>query len=442
MTAAPAEPFRYLGLDLDPGAGRVRATYRLGGRTFTEEAVVGPGPGWGSPAAAEAARWFALLAGTSYYKTAAPPRIDLGPLATTPAERDFLTLVYRQGLAEFAHRNGLDLSGLVLEGPDAAGPPGAATPGPARPAPARPLVPFGGGLDSAVVAEEVRAHGADLSLFVVGRPDHPYAALEAPLAASGLPVVRATRAVDPAVLAGDPSFRTGHVPVTGILSALALLAAAVHGHDAVVMANEWSASRPTVLADGQAVNHQWSKSLAFEAGLRAVLAGGPAAGLDYFSYLRPRSELWVARRFAEDGRYRTSFRSCNRAFAADPARRLDTWCGECDKCCFIDLVLAPFLSPEALAEVFGGREPLRRPDLLGRFEALVGLGGTKPFECVGDEEESGAAARLAAARPDRAGDPVLAALVPRLGPAPERDWFGVLGPHFLPDAWAPQPQLA
>src|SRR5439155_70696 len=71
-------------------------------------------------------------------------------------------------------------------------------------------------------------------------------------------------------------FLNGHVPVTGILSAIAVLAAVLTGRDAVVMSNEWSASIPTLEFDGRPVNHQFSKSEEFESAFRGVLAGGRA----------------------------------------------------------------------------------------------------------------------------------------------------------------------
>jgi hypothetical protein len=146
------------------------------------------------------------------------------------------------------------------------------------------------------------------------------------------------------------------------------------------------------------VNHQWSKSEQFERAFREVLTGLP----DYFSALRDRTELWVGERFAELGEYHSSFRSCNRAFHLEKSRRLDHWCGECDKCCFIDLILAPFISAAELRQVFDGREPLDNSELRPKFEALLGS-GTKPFECVGEVNECRAAAVLAARRPDRSG---------------------------------------
>jgi hypothetical protein len=147
------------------------------------------------------------------------------------------------------------------------------------------------------------------------------------------------------------------------------------------------------------VNHQYSKSAGFEAAFRGVLAGGP----DYFSWLRDRTELWVGREFAGLQAYHGSFRSCNKAFYTDPARRLDHWCGQCDKCCFIDLILAPFMPAEALRQIFiQTGEPLEDPELASKFRALLGA-GAKPFECVGEVNECRAAVLLAARRDDRVG---------------------------------------
>jgi hypothetical protein len=167
------------------------------------------------------------------------------------------------------------------------------------------------------------------------------------------------------------------------------------------MSNEWSASVPTLERDGQPVNHQYSKSASFEEAFRAVLAAQPGLP-DYFSALRDRTELWVGDEFARLAGYHGTFRSCNRAFHLDPARRLDHWCGQCDKCCFIDLILAPFMPAAALRDVFDVvPEPLAQPELAPRFRTLLGS-GTKPFECVGEVNECRAAVLLAARRPDRA----------------------------------------
>jgi hypothetical protein len=411
--------FRYEGFAADPERGLLTCRYSLDGREFAERVSLAPGAGWDSPAARAAARLVYLLAGVSYYKTAAPPLIDLGDTALTARERAFLSEFYVSGLAEYAYRNGLDLSGLQIEAQVSGEQPG---PAPAADA-VRPLIPFGGGIDSIVTVEGMRERAADIALFVVSRPGDRFAAIERPAAVSGLPVIRAGREIDPQLLrSAELGFRNGHVPVTGIISAIAVLAAVLSDRDAVVMSNEWSASVPTLELGGRPINHQWSKSETFEAGFREVLRAAPIGLPDYFSALRDRTELWVARRFAELTQYHGTFRSCNRAFHIDLAKRLDHWCGQCDKCCFIDLILAPYMSAEQLRAVFtadgGGREPLDNPDLRPKFETLLGA-GTKPFECVGEVNECRAALVLAARRADRQAAPLLQELAAEVTGRPD-----------------------
>jgi len=445
MSTAP--PFRYDGYRLDPAQNVLTCHYSLGERRFAERAGFPGGGNWAAPQVAAAARLVFLLAGVSYYKTAAPGVIDLGDTAVTDAERAFLAGFYLDGLGEFGYRNGLDLSGLRIEGPRLGRHPeqaGDTVPG------GRPLVPFGGGIDSIVTAELVRQHTWP-ALFIVGRPADRFAAIEAPAAVTGLPIVRAEREIDPQLLrSAELGFLNGHVPVTGIISAIAVLAAALEGRDVVVMSNEWSASIPTLEDRGRAINHQYSKSAAFEAAFQSVLAQAGPRLPGYFSALRDRSELWVAQRFAGLTQYHSTFRSCNRAFHIDPARRLDHWCGQCDKCAFIDLILAPFLATASLAEIFDGREPLADPDphgeLAGRFRTLLGTSpASKPFECVGEVSECRAAAVLAAARPDRAGNKLLQALTSELAglpePSPAADLLQPMGENFIPDAYAAEDRL-
>jgi hypothetical protein len=414
--------FRYLGFATDAERGLLTCRYWLDGREFTERVTLAPGPAWDTPAARAAARIVYLLAGVSYYKTGAPPVIDLGETALTDRERDFLLEFYRSGLGEYAYRNGLDLSDLVIRADPAGYPP--ASPASATPRETgRPLIPFGGGIDSIVTVEGVRTRTSDIALFVVSRPGDRFAAIERPAAVSGLPVIRAGREIDPQLFrSGELGFLNGHVPVTGVISAIAVLAAVLHGRDAVVMSNEWSASVPTIEHAGRPVNHQWSKSAAFEASFRELLRADPAVLPGYFSALRDRTELWVGERFAELTQYHATFRSCNRAFPLDPAKRLDHWCGHCDKCCFIDLILAPFMSAGQLRAVFaadgGGAEPLENPDLKPKFETLLGS-GTKPFECVGEVNECRAAVLLAARRADRADTPLLRELAAEVSGRPD-----------------------
>jgi hypothetical protein len=434
--------FRYESFFTDADRGLLTCRYSLDGREFTERVSLAPSSRWDTPQAQAAARLVYLLAGVSYYKTAAPPVITIESSPVSELERDFLRQFYLQGLGEYAYKNGLDLSGLEIDAP--------ASDSTVRPERAvgastalRPLIPFGGGIDSIVTVEKIRALAPDSALFVVSKPGARFDAIERPAAVAGLPVVRAGREIDPQLLkSAELGFRNGHVPVTGIISAIGILAAVLDGRDAVVMSNEWSASIPTLEHEGKPVNHQYSKSASFEAAFQTVLAA--SEGLPgYFSALRDRTELWVGAEFARLDRYHGTFRSCNRAFHIDPARRLDHWCGQCDKCCFIDLILAPFMSATALRDVFGVvPEPLTQPGLKPKFDALLGS-GTKPFECVGEVNECRAAVLLAARRPDRASSPLLQELAAEVASRPDAPTEAEIesmrhpvGENFIPAPYA------
>ncbi len=441
--------FRYEGYETDASAGLLMCRYRVDGRHFEERITLSPQGQWDSPAARAAARLIFLLAGVSYYKTAAPEVIDLGDTAITGQERDFLRQFYLQGLGEFAYRNAIDLAPLRIEAPLLPSRAPMSAPSPIATA----LVPFGGGIDSIVTVETVRQQ-ADTALFVVSRPGDRFSAIERPAAVAGLPVIRADREIDPQLLrSNELGFLNGHVPVTGILSAIAVLAAALDGRDAVVMSNEWSSSVPTVEFRGRLINHQYSKSDLFEAGFRTVIDGCGADLPDYFSLLRPRTELWVAERFAGLKKYHGTFRSCNRAFHIDKSLRLDHWCGHCDKCCFIDLILAPFMSVSELEQIFAGgdlppgpdsREPLADPDQAERFRTLLATStAAKPFECVGEVNECRAAVLLAAQRDDRADCKLLHELATEVAALPDApsaalsaELLRPVGEHFIPAEFA------
>ncbi|GLY27340.1 hypothetical protein [Kineosporia sp. NBRC 101731] len=438
-----AERFTYAGFDIEPEANRVVCRYRLDDLEFAEVVSFPGGGDWTGPAVTEAARILFLLTGVSYYKAGAPPVVDLGETALTKTELAFLTSFYLDGLGEFAYRNGIDLSGLEFVAPELQ------RESTANYTPRRnsPLVPFGGGVDSIVSVEQIRPFVEDTNdaaLFVVTRPGDRFEAIEEPAQVTGWPMVRAERSIDPTVLRSrELGFLNGHVPVTGIISAITVLAAVLEGRDAVVLSNEWSASSATLFDKGRPVNHQFSKSETFEAGFREVLSDALGDGLQYFSLLRPLSEVWIAERFAEQPQYFDHFRSCNKAFLIDTTKRFDHWCGVCDKCAFIDLVLAPFVSKADLQKIFAvAGEPLQKPELLDTFRRLLGfVPDSKPWECVGDVSESRVAARLAAARPDRADDQMLQTLVTAAAgykdPAPE-ELLKPLSRHFVPERYQPE----
>lgn len=427
-----AESFVFGRPHLDPETGAATLPYRFtGGAAFVERFGFGPPRDPLSPERAELARrllaYLHGAAGVSYYKALVAPALDLGATDLDVGAASFLRTLYLNGLGEFAHHNALDLAPrLNFTGARGALAPIAAV------LPRRALVPVGGGKDSLVTVERLRAVGEPMALFAV----NPKGPIVATIEASGLEAVTITRTLDPALFELNArGALNGHVPITAIVSLAALLAAAWHGFDRVVMSNERSADFGNF--DDAGVNHQWSKSSAFEALLRAELARAVSPDLDWFSLLRPLSELAIAERFAASERYDAVFSSCNRNFHLRRPGPEGRWCRDCPKCRFVFLALAPFMAKERLTAVFGG-DLLADAAQLEGFAELAGLSGHKPFECVGATGEAAAALIVLAERPEWREAPVVTALAARL--ASRRDellaHFAALrapaGPDFVP----------
>lgn len=354
-------------------------------------------------AAIDALHW---IAGVSYWKLACRGEVAFDRRAPDAAQAAFLERVYRDGLAELAWRNGLAppwWPAFPVREEAASGP------APELGLSQRALVPMGGGKDSLVALERVRASGIDCETVQVGQ-----AALIARVAErTGVAHRRVLRRLDPALASLNAQGAiNGHVPITAINSAALAVAALLWDFRYVVFANERSADRPTLESGGFEINHQWAKSFAFEAGFDDWLRRSVAADLRVFSILRRERELAVVRDFAGLEIYHDIFSSCNRNFHLD-GPRTDRWCGECPKCRFVFLALAPFLSPGRLGAIFG-RDLLAEPEQSVGFEALLELDGPRPFECVGEADEARAAVRALADDPLWRDHPVVRVLAAKL----------------------------
>jgi UDP-N-acetyl-alpha-D-muramoyl-L-alanyl-L-glutamate epimerase len=384
------DAFAFAGYDWDPASGRLSLRYRYDRGPGFEETILFDFPLRPLSAAEGEAldrvfRLLLLFAGVSYYKAFIPPLLCCEAFPLDAETARFVTTFYEQGLGEFAHTNGISLRGHIeLRGDGLADPPLRLE------LPRRSLVPVGGGKDSIVTIETLRRGGEPVTLFAMGEAE-PIAAT---IGVAGLPSIRVLRRLDPQLFElNKAGARNGHVPITGILSAIAVAAAILHGADTVVMSNEHSASAPNLVDDGVAINHQYSKSFEFEVGFARWLETQVSPDLHYFSLLRPLGEIAIAREFARHPRYFGAFRSCNTAFRQDRAARGENWCGNCPKCRFVFLALAPFVGRRDLVGIFG-RDLLDDPAQIAGYAALVGLEGHKPFECVGEVAES--AAQMAA----------------------------------------------
>lgn len=330
-----------------------------------------------------------LIAGVSYYKAALPPSVECEPVP--PGVAKLLEALYSEGLGEFAFTNELDaLPTPAFPSHEAESETATSEPRDLK----RVLVPIGGGKDSAVALEIIRRSGRELALFSVGDAG-PIARTAA---VAELPHLVVRRSLDPILRdLNRAGALNGHIPITAIVSTVALLTAALHGFDAVAMANERSASAGNVSWNGVDVNHQFSKSRRAERLMRTALED-LGVEVDYFSILRPASELSIARAFTRMNDYHQAFSSCNTNFRLDSPAPTERWCCDCPKCRFVFLVMAPFSEPEHLRGIFG-RDMLEDDSQYEGFALLAAAGGLKPFECVGEEEESRIAMRMLAADP-------------------------------------------
>ena len=389
--------FRFVRCGFDAASGVARLVYAFDDGPELVETITLPGAPFAldaarADAAERALRLLHLIAGVSYYKAAVPADIHVDGYALDADTAALLETIYLNGLGEFAYRNGLDLHGRIRF------PQGAASlaAAPALGLRHHALVAIGGGKDSLVTIEALRAAGIAQTVSWIGGSQ----LIRACAGRTGLPTLNIGRALAPELFEYNRQGAwNGHIPVTAVNSAILVFAAIVLGVDQVVFSNERSASYGSLIEGTGEVNHQWSKGWGFEHAFGAHVERHVARDLHYYSLLRPLSELAVARQFARTDHYDAWFSSCNRNFHILGERPVNRWCGVCPKCHFVFLALAPFMPKPRLTAIFG-RNLLDDASQVPGYDALLEYREHKPFECVGEGRESRAAMATLAARPE------------------------------------------
>ena len=432
--------FRFVRCDFAADTGVARLVYAFDNGPEMTETVTVPGAPFqldGERAAAvqRALQLLHLIAGVSYYKAAVPERVSIDSYAIDAETAALVETVYLNGLGEFAYRNGLNLHGRIkFPRADAA-----SSPAPALGLREHALVAIGGGKDSLVSIEALRAAGIAQMVTWVGGSQ-----LIAQCAArTGLPTLNIGRQIAPELFElNRQGAWNGHIPVTAINSAIMVLAALLTDADQVVFSNERSASYGSLIEGTGEVNHQWSKGWAAEQGLARVVREHVAADLRYYSLLRPLSELAVARQFAKNDHYDAWFSSCNRNFHLLGEKPTQRWCGVCPKCHFVFLALAPFVPKPRLVGIFG-RNLLDDRDQIAGYDALLEYRDHKPFECVGEGGESRAAMAALSDRPEWREDEIVARFRNEILPQLAGDDLAIApllemsGEHGIPESvWA------
>ena len=354
----------------------------------------------------------------SYWKAACPKTVVVKPFDLKLCQKKWWRHLYYQGLGEFRYLNGIACSEKdflrIESGTDRV------AHRISLPLEEKTLVPVGGGKDSVVTLELLRHEMPVIPLILNPRGATLGCVHTAGYADEGCAMVE--RSLDPTLLQlNKEGFLNGHTPFSALLAFVGLLVGFGSGSRYIALSNESSANESTV--PGTDINHQYSKSIAFEKDFREYVSLHLNGEIQYFSFLRPLNELQIAWLFSQCAAYHEVFRSCN------AGSKTDSWCGKCPKCLFTWLILSPFLSRERLTTIFG-KDLMSDVALRPVFEELNGTAAVKPFECVGTVEEVRACVDAmgdmtgSLVDPSPAGEATVATILRRFNPE-----------HFLPEAF-------
>lgn len=179
-----------------------------------------------------------------------------------------------------------------------------------------------------------------------------------------------------------------HVPITWIIAFVSLISWYLYWYKNIVLSNEKSADEENIIWKWLKINHQYSKSREFEKDFRNYVFDYISEDLNYFSKLWDKYELEIAEIFSNKAsKYFTSFSSCNRNFKIKWWVQKVNWCLECEKCCFVYLILSSFLDDKNLNIIFW-EDLFDNIKLINTFKWLLWLTENKPFECVWTYDES------------------------------------------------------
>jgi hypothetical protein len=310
----------------------------------------------------------------SYWKATCSPKIIIKPNRLTISQIEWWKEVYFHGLGEFLflnniHTNVQDLFSISCETE-------AETELINLRLTNNYIVPVGGGKDSVISLEVLKAY--DMLPFAL----NPNKAITDTIQKAGFAAEETSiiyRTIHPQLLElNEKGFLNGHTPFSALLAFISLLISALTRRKNIALSNEVSSNEATVLKTN--VNHQYSKSYAFEKNFRSYVKNYISDSINYFSLLRPLNEMQIAGIFSRFPQYFHSFKSCNKG------RKSASWCGSCPKCLFTYIILSPFIDQNLMINIFG-KDLLNDMELLEPFNQLIGLEDEKPFECVGTIDE-------------------------------------------------------
>lgn len=243
------------------------------------------------------------------------------------------------------------------------------------------FIPVGGGKDSNVTLELLKNKLKNVKPFLINGKEVSYECIKT-AGFSKNEIIEVNRILDKKIIElNNKGYLNGHTPFSAMVAFLSYTVAFINGTQYIALSNENSANESNV--KGEKINHQYSKSLEFEDDFRFYCKKYLKAGnIEYFSFLRPISELQIAKLFSKFPKYYEKFKSCN----VGSKNSKWNWCGKCPKCLFVYIILSPFIEKNKMIEIFGN-DLLDRKEFENTFLELCGFSEIKPFECVGTYSE-------------------------------------------------------
>ena len=296
-------------------------------------------------------------------------------------EAGFWNKIYENGLGEFFYKNKIDFRGLVRF---PYGSKKLITINYKLKTNKRSLLLFGGGKDSIVSAELLKATKKDFTFFALATNNQIELARK--LMPKGSIIVE--RRIDTQLfeLNKEKGVYNGHIPISAIIAFVSEFVALIYGFRYVISSNEKSADYGNVKYLGKTINHQWSKSIEFEKMFQNYVHRYITPDVTYFSLLRPIYEIKIIEIFSRFPKYFHKFTSCNANFKIYKDKIKVNWCNNCPKCVFIFSIFSAFIPKKELIKIFG-ENLYEKKNLEPIFKELLGLRKFKPFECVGTSEE-------------------------------------------------------
>lgn len=325
----------------------------------------------------EAALSLGMVELISYWKIACPKKVIIECAHLDEYQIKWWKKLYFHGLGEFFYINHIPLDpegfmeltscGKEMEGEEYQ----ATVKG--------NLIPVGGGKDSFVSLDLLSAYKEDNCAFIINPVISAVNSAHAAGYTEGKDLIINRRTLDHRMLdLNKQGYLNGHTPFSAMAAFASYLTALIYERKYITLSNESSANESTI--KGSTVNHQYSKTFEFEKDFQEYTKRYLTDEIQYFSLLRPLSELQIAGLFSRLNDYLPVFRSCN------VGSKTGEWCGHCAKCLFVCCILSAYLDDSKIVDIFG-TDMLNDESMKELFEQLTGILDDKPFECVGTRDE-------------------------------------------------------